>query len=134
MKQATRPKQADTTRIPVFSVTLDDCEVQSFTVGGAGGQHRDRARTGIRIIHRPSEARGESREHREQLANKREAFIRMAKSPNFRFWASEERKRREGELTAAERIAAELADPNITRVEVLRDGEWAIEGSSRDAR
>ena len=130
MKTATRPKQADA-RTPLFSVTLSDCEVHAFTVGGAGGQHRDRAKTGIRIIHHPSEARGESREHREQLANKKAAFRRMAESPAFTFWASEERRRREGEETLAQKVAAELSDPNITRVEVLRDGEWAVEGSSR---
>jgi protein subunit release factor B len=36
----------------LFSVTMNDCDMQTFTVSGAGGQHRDKAKTGVRITHR----------------------------------------------------------------------------------
>lgn len=36
----------------LFSVTLEDCEVQTFTVGGNGGSGKDTSQTGVRIIHR----------------------------------------------------------------------------------
>lgn len=116
---------------PLFSVTLEDCEIQTFTVSGAGGQHRDRARTGVRIIHHPSGARGEARDAREQHRNKRQAFIRMAESPAFTFWVTEERKRREGIETIAAKVQRELDDPNITQVEVQRNGEWVLEGTAK---
>ena len=68
----------------MFSVTLADCEVQTFRSGGKGGQNQNKRDTGVRIIHHPSGARGESREERSQLQNKRAAFARMAAHPLFR--------------------------------------------------
>lgn len=116
-------------KTPLFSVTLADCEVQTFTVSGAGGQHRDRARTGVRIIHHPSGARGEARDAREQHRNKRQAFIRMTQTPAFTFWLTEERKRLEGIETVEAKVQRELDDPAITQVEIRRNGEWVLEGS-----
>lgn len=50
-----------------FSVTIKDCTVQTFRSGGKGGQNQNKRDTGVRIIHRPSGAVGESRQHRTQL-------------------------------------------------------------------
>lgn len=68
----------------MFSVTLKDCEVQTFRSGGKGGQNQNKRDTGVRIIHHPSGARGEARDERSQLQNKRLAFKRMADHPLFR--------------------------------------------------
>jgi protein subunit release factor B len=68
----------------ILSVTIHDCEVQTFRSGGKGGQNQNKRDTGVRIIHHPSGARGESREERSQLQNKRAAFRRMAESQRFR--------------------------------------------------
>lgn len=38
------------------------------------------------MIHHPSGARGESREERSQLQNKKTAFVRMAKTKEFQLW------------------------------------------------
>lgn len=70
----------------VLHITIDDCEVQTFRAGGKGGQNQNKRDTGVRVIHAPSGARGESREERAQLANKRRAFRRMAESVEFRRW------------------------------------------------
>lgn len=67
-----------------FSVTIHDCEVQTFRAGGKGGQNQNKRDTGVRVIHHPSGARGESREERSQLQNKRAAFKRMVASGAFR--------------------------------------------------
>lgn len=72
------------TRELVFSVTVKDCEVQTFRSGGKGGQNQNKRDTGVRIIHHPSGARGEARDERSQLQNKRLAFTRMANHPLFR--------------------------------------------------
>lgn len=72
------------TRKLLFSVTLKDCEVQTFRAGGKGGQNQNKRDTGVRIIHHPSGARGEARDERSQLCNKRLAFKRMADHPLFR--------------------------------------------------
>jgi protein subunit release factor B len=74
-------------RQKVFSVTISDCEIQTFRAGGKGGQNQNKTESGVRIIHPPSGARGESREERSQLQNKRNAFRRMGQSETFKKWA-----------------------------------------------
>ena len=71
----------------MFSVSISDCEIQTFTCGGKGGSGKDTSNNGVRIIHHPSGARGECREQRHQLANKRIAFTRMGESKAFKVWA-----------------------------------------------
>lgn len=61
--------------------------MQTFRVGGSGGQNRDKRDTGVRIIHPPSGAVGEARESRKQIVNKRTAFKRMGESVEFQQWA-----------------------------------------------
>lgn len=39
-------------RTLLFSVTIADCEVGTFTVKGPGGGGKDTSRTGIRVTHR----------------------------------------------------------------------------------
>lgn len=69
-----------------FSVTLKDCDVQTFSAGGPGGQNQNRRSTGVRIIHHPSGAVGEARDKRSQLQNKRSAFQRMGNDERFWRW------------------------------------------------
>lgn len=110
----------------LFSVTLADCEVQHFRSGGKGGQNQDKRDTGTRIIHHPSGARGEGRQERSQLQNKKAAFRRMAETPAFRWWVQQESLRIRGQQTAEKRIAAELADPANLRVEVFGKNGWEV--------
>lgn len=74
------------TRQKVLTVTIKDCEVQTFRAGGKGGQNQNKRDSGVRVIHRPSGAVGESREERSQLQNKINAFQRMASSQKFKTW------------------------------------------------
>ena len=108
----------------VLSVTLDDCEVQHFRSGGAGGQNQNKRDTGTRIIHHPSGARGESREQRSQLQNTKTAFRRMAGTPAFRWWVEQQSLRIRGEETAEQAVAASIADPANLLVEVRGRGGW----------
>lgn len=94
-------------------MTLKDCEVQTFRVGGNGGQKVNKTSSGVRIIHTPSGARGESREYREQGRNKREAFVKMANSPLFTYWAAQETKRLTHEITDLEWVEDQMAEENI---------------------
>lgn len=70
----------------VLSITLADCDVQTFRCGGAGGQHRDKTSNGVRIVHRESGAMGQATDDRSQLKNKRNAFKRMVATPTFQVW------------------------------------------------
>lgn len=111
----------------LFSVTIADCQVHSFTAGGPGGQHQNRRHTGIRITHGPSLAVGESREYRSQLQNKRAAFTRMAETPKFRAWLLVEAARRAGKPSIEQRVDALMDEANI-KVEVRgEDGRWMDE-------
>lgn len=108
----------------LFSVTLADCEIQDFSAGGPGGQHQNHSNTGIRIIHRESGARGESREERSQLLNKRKAFLRMTEHPKFKVWVNRQVWFR-GE-PPEERVKRDM-EPRKLRVEVREEGKWVPE-------
>lgn len=94
----------------VLRVTIKDCEVQTFRCGGKGGQNKDKRDTGVRVIHVPSGARGESREERSQMQNKRAAFGRMARSAGFQRWVRVEHARRIGELVLDEHERSQRLD------------------------
>ncbi len=56
---------------------LAECEVQTFRAGGPGGQHQNRTESGVRLIHRPTGLRVESRTERSQHRNRRIAVERL---------------------------------------------------------
>lgn len=87
-------------REKVMTVTIHDCDVQTFKASGKGGQNRDKRDTAVRIVHKPSGARGESREERDQLSNKRKAFVRMANTKTFTDWLTREHSRRVADIDA----------------------------------
>lgn len=107
----------------VLSVTLADCEVQTFRAGGKGGQNQNKRDTGVRVIHPPSGARGEARDERSQLQNKRLAFRRMAESATFRAWV----RRQAGEDALMIAAVERETWPDRLRTEVRRGGEWVAE-------
>ena len=91
----------------LFSVTKDDCDWGTFTSGGAGGQHQNRIRSGVRCRHRASGAVGEARDTRSQLINKRAAFRRMVESKEFIAWHKiEVVRRRKNSTDMVEQVEA----------------------------
>lgn len=70
----------------VFSVTGKDLRIDTFRSGGKGGQNQNKVNSGVRITHDASGAVGESREHRDQLQNKKAAFVRMTETKEFQSW------------------------------------------------
>jgi protein subunit release factor A len=116
------------TRELVFSVTIKDCEVQTFSAGGKGGQHQNKTQSGVRVIHGPSGAVGEARDSRDQYRNKRSAFRRMAESEKFQKWA----KLKAQELVnkrSIDDIVEELMSPYNLLIETRDEGgKWKKEG------
>lgn len=110
----------------LFSVTMQDCQVETFRCGGAGGQNVNKRSTGVRIRHLPSGAVGESREHRTQHQNKKAAFQRMAQTPAMQGWIRFEAARRAGEPSIEQRVLAQMA-PTLIRCEIQQDGKWTLE-------
>jgi len=106
---------------PFLSVTMKDCDLQTFRSGGPGGQHQNKSETGVRIVHRASGAVGESREHRSQLQNKHAAWRRMAEHPKFKVWLN--RQLWYGGMLPEMRVAEDLRQRNL-KIEGRQDGKW----------
>lgn len=73
-------------RKKILSITTSDCVYQTFRCGGKGGQNVNKRDTGVRYIHPPSGARGESCDERSQWQNRKLAWRRMAESKEFQLW------------------------------------------------
>ena len=106
----------------VFSVTAADCE-WSYTRGtGNGGQKKNKTNSAVHCIHRPSGAHGYFEGSRSQAQNRREAFVRMVETEEFKKWRTMEFARRTGAQAAIEeKVAREM---NKIRVDVKQDGKW----------
>ena len=88
----------------LFSVTANDCE-WSYTKGtGAGGQKRNKTSSAVHCIHRPSGAHAYSEGSRSQADNKRDAFVKMAESAEFKKWHHIESLRRNGMMKSIDEI------------------------------
>lgn len=70
----------------VLSVKASDCTWEYFPAGKNGGQNGNKNSTACRVTHPPSGARGESREHKSQLQNRKAAWRRMVESEKFQLW------------------------------------------------
>jgi peptide chain release factor 2 len=56
---------------------LAECRVETFRAGGKGGQHQNTTDSGVRLVHRPSGIRVESRRERSQHRNRQIALERL---------------------------------------------------------
>lgn len=56
---------------------LSECEEAFFVAGGPGGQHRNKAATGVRLVHPPTGAVVTATERRSQAMNRAVALARL---------------------------------------------------------
>lgn len=108
----------------LFSLTIKDFEVQTFRSGGAGGQHQNKTESGVRIIHRPSGAVGESRDEREQPRNKRKAFTRCVESERFKLWVKIKASEIISEETIQQKLDRLMSEENILTEVKDEKGRW----------
>lgn len=115
----------------LFSVTVDDCRVDTFRAGGKGGQHQNKTETGVRITHLASGAVGEARDSRSQHDNKLAAWKRMVATPKFQAWMRLETARRLGKPTPEQIVDEQMRSQNL-RVERRDDAgrweTWSVDG------
>jgi len=127
----------------LFSVTKDDFDIQTFSVGGHGGSGKDTSNSGVRLIHRDSGAVGEGRENRTNTLNKKSAFRKLIETKEFKIWHKAECARRMGakvpetmeEIMA--RIDAQIAEQLLTGQILVEQGDeisygedaWGNEGT-----
>lgn len=105
----------------LFTVTLQDCDIDTFSAGGPGGQHQNTSNTAVRITHRESGASGEARDNRSQLQNKKAAFKRMVESQKFKIWVN---KKIYLSGKSPEQKVKEDMKPENLRVEYFDGEEW----------
>jgi protein subunit release factor B len=117
-----------TDRQLLFSVTLKDCDVDTFRAGGNGGQNQNKRDTGVRVTHRASGAVGTARDSRSQLQNKKLAFRRMAETKLFQAWvARQSYEYQQIEARAAKWAQQQVEDPSLLKVEVFQGKKWHTE-------
>jgi len=69
---------ADATGPPPDDDTLlAECRVETFRAGGPGGQHQNKAETGVRLTHLPTGIVVIARESRSQHRNRKTALARL---------------------------------------------------------
>ena len=100
----------------LFSVSVNDCEQQFFTCGKKGGGGKDTSNNGVRLIHRPSGAVGEGRDTRHQKINRRNAFLKLIETKEFKAWHKLESARLMGQKSIEEIVDEQMKEENI-RVE-----------------
>lgn len=114
------------TKQKIFSITMADCDVDTFRSGGKGGQNVNKVNSGVRITHRASGAVGKATDERDQPVNKKLAFKRMTETKEFQNWLKIELARRAGKLADIDRKVEE--DLKRVRIETHdAKGRW-VEG------
>ncbi len=106
------PELDDTIEIEVKE---SDLIMQTFCSGGPGGQHQNKTQSGVRLIHKPTNVRAESRTERSQNKNYENA-LKLLKA---RLYAIEEQKRL-GDMESRYDAKGEIAFGSQIRSYVLQ--------------
>lgn len=110
----------------IIHLTKKDFTRQTFHCGGNGGQNVNKVESGVRFIHNPRGARGESREARTQGQNEKIAFRRMAESPKMRVWIAEQHRNFERGQTIEQEVIRMMTDDNIQTEVKDESGQWVV--------
>lgn len=106
----------------LFSVGASDCE-WSYTRGtGNGGQKKNKTNSAVHCMHRPSGAHGYSESSRSQADNKRDAFVKMVNTKEFKEWHRLEYMRRTGEMAKIDEYVSN--EMKKIKVEIKQNGPW----------
>lgn len=101
-----------------------DFDVHYICGSGAGGQARNKVHSGVQIIHRESGAMGQATDSRSQYDNKRQALLRLTKTPQFKFWLARTLYELEMGEKLEQTIERETTDQNL-RYEIKDEkGRW----------
>lgn len=114
-------------RKKLFSVSLKDCDVQTFAVSGPGGAGKDTSNNGVRVVHRASGAIGEGREERSQRLNKISALRKLSSQTAFKSWVRREAAKALGQPLLDDQIEAAMAVRNLViERRNAETGKWEL--------
>lgn len=74
----------------VLTLTKKDFKVTYYRASGAGGQHRNKTDSAVRITHIETGAQEYCETHRQQGKNKAEALKKFKNNPKFMAWIKTE--------------------------------------------
>ena len=114
------------TKQKILTLTKKDFEIQTFKSGGKGGQHQNKTDSGVRIIHKDSGARGESRNDRSQHINKKLAFRRLTESSEFKLWLNRVVAEIADGKTIDERVDEQMKPEHLQVEHRGNNGNWEI--------
>ncbi len=104
-------------REKILSVSIHDCRVDAFRAGGPGGQNKNKVSSAIRITHELSGAVGTATEMRDQIQNKKAAFLRMVKSALFQTWLNAQIDKILKRKPSIDEVVAEQMKPENLKIE-----------------
>ena len=114
------PELPDDIEIIIKDADLKD---KHFSTGGPGGQHQNKTQSGVRLIHKPTGVRAESRTDKSQHKNKDNA-LKLLKA---RLYAIEEQKRIGDTVKAYDakgEIAFRVANPQLLPASANGESWW----------
>jgi protein subunit release factor A len=108
----------------ILTITAKDFDETHIRGSGAGGQHRNKSHTGVRLVHRASGAVGEATDSREQHRNKTAAFQRLRETPEWKAWFRTAVALAAGR-PSVESLVEKAMNPKNIRTQVLNDrSQW----------
>lgn len=108
----------------IILVSKKDLQVSWFNGGGGGGgQNRNRHNNCCRIHHPESGATGTSSKHKEAESNKRDAFLSLTNSIDFKKWMHLKLEEIRTKQTLEERVENQMKEYNL-KIETIVDGQW----------
>lgn len=110
----------------VLSLNRKDFKLEFFRSGGNGGQNVNKVSSACRITHIESGAVGESREERDQYANRKKAFKRLSEHPKFKVWLAQKLHELDTHETAEQWMERQMDSKNL-KVEVLTEEQRWVE-------
>lgn len=113
-----------TDRQLLFRVTRKDLVETHIRGTGNGGQARNKTSSGVRLVHPPSGAVGESTASRSQEENRVEAWKHLRQTPEFERWMRDMILRTQGRETVDEKVDRLMGDEFITTQVLDERSRW----------